>query len=118
MRLHHQGHRLQADEHRRQDFYQSRKRVTSYTYDKLGQLLTTTTGNTVITYSYDLSGNITSKQTKVSGVVTQTAPYGYSNAQWGEQLTSYNGQTISYDDDENNVAGMLDDWGDLVVGYT
>ena len=67
--------------------------VTEYTYDALGQLLTEkVTKNNVTTVvnsmEYDNYGNITKKNGKV---------YTYGNATWKDLLTSYNGQTITYD---------------------
>jgi len=56
-----------------------------------------------VTYTYDSWGNITEKKiyayTTASnpGTPTQTIPYVYSIGSWWDQLTSYNGQTISYD---------------------
>ena len=55
-------------------------------------------------YTYDNAGNITSKKTYslTAAGVTPTSPeltysYGYSASGWGDMLTSYSGQSISYD---------------------
>ena len=93
-------------------------KVTTYTYDDLGQLISEVKGNTTLTYTYDNAGNITSitSTTEQSGggipdpgfkpvikaiinpsVVTTTNTLGYSNSQWGDLLTSYNGTAITYD---------------------
>ena len=90
----------------------------TYTYDDLGQLISEVKGNTTLTYTYDNAGNITSitSTTEQSGggipdpgfkpiikavinpsVVTTTNTLGYSNSQWGDLLTSYNGTAITYD---------------------
>lgn len=76
-----------------------------YEYDDLGQLLredNTDTGRTYV-YTYDDAGNIISKKTyaltaKGSTPTTlySTYTYGYTSA-WGDQLTSYNGVSITYD---------------------
>jgi len=63
--------------------------TTIYTYDALGQLLTeTVNGEVVNSMEYDNYGNIIKKNGKV---------YTYGNAAWKDLLTSYNGQSISYD---------------------
>ena len=65
----------------------------TYTYDSLNQLTAVETSDNSFTasYSYDNGGNITSKT--VNGVTTT---YGY-DTNWKDKLTSYNGQSISYD---------------------
>ena len=63
--------------------------TTLYTYDALGQLLTETmNGEVVNSMEYDNYGNITKKNGKV---------YTYGNSKWKDLLTSYNGQSITYD---------------------
>ena len=63
--------------------------TTLYTYDALGQLLTeTVNGEVVNAMEYDNYGNITKKNGKA---------YTYGNAVWKDLLTSYNGQSITYD---------------------
>ena len=66
----------------------------SYTYDELGQLKTVTRGTNVYEYTYDNGGNILS--VKLNGTVTDT--YTYGDSTWGDMLTSYNGQTVTYDE--------------------
>ncbi|MBQ7336425.1 MAG: RHS repeat-associated core domain-containing protein, partial [Clostridia bacterium] len=62
--------------------------TVSYTYDALGQLLTETLNGTVVnTMTYDNYGNIKTKNGKT---------YTYDST-WKDLLTSYNGQTITYD---------------------
>ena len=87
-------------------------KTVTYVYDKLGQLtrcndpMDTTAGSTGTTwvYAYDLGGNILSKKAyayttgSLSGAsAVQTIPYVYANANWKDLLTSFNGQTITYD---------------------
>ena len=63
--------------------------TTLYTYDALGQLLTeTVNGEVVNTMKYDNYGNIVEKNGKA---------YTYGNTAWKDLLTSYNGQSITYD---------------------
>lgn len=72
---------------------------TSYTYDAFNQLV-----KEVIPfegekhYSYDNGGNLLSKRTyDSSGVLVKTDTYEYTDASWGDLLTKYNGQAITYD---------------------
>lgn len=83
-----------------------------YTYDALNRLKQEDNrilGKT-FTFNYDVGGNITSK-TIVTGGVTTTIPYTYNNS-WKDQLTSYNGQSISYDNMGNptNYLGNTLTW--------
>ena len=74
--------------------------ITEYTYDALGQLETETKDGVTTKFQYDNYGNITAK-----GVVDESgeiAPatkisYVYGNDTWKDLLTSYNGQSITYD---------------------
>ena len=67
--------------------------LESYEYDALSQLTKVTRGSEVYTYAYDNAGNILS--VKKNGAVIKT--YGYSDPEWKDLLTSFNGQTITYD---------------------
>ena len=84
--------------------------VTTYTYDALGQLIRvndpndTTAGESGTTwlYNYDRGGNITSKSyyaytTGTPGTVMDTITYSYTDSNWKDKLTAYDGQTITYD---------------------
>ena len=63
--------------------------TTTYTYDALGQLLTETKNGIIVnTMVYDNYGNIVKKNGKA---------YTYGNAVWKDLLTSYGGQSITYD---------------------
>ncbi|MBQ7601755.1 MAG: RHS repeat-associated core domain-containing protein, partial [Lachnospiraceae bacterium] len=99
----------------------------SYTYDSLGNIETISEGgiqrqkyyyddlnqlvrednldlNKTIVYSYDLGGNIISTTeyayqtgSTISGTPTITNTYSYTDSNWKDKLTSYNGNSISYD---------------------
>jgi RHS repeat-associated protein len=111
---------------------------TTYTYDPNGNISTITTGgqtityfydelnqlvrennqvqNLTITYSYDIGGNLTEKKTyayttadPIVGTPTSTITSVYNDSVWKDKLTSYNGNTITYD----NVGNPL-----TYAGYT
>ncbi len=64
-------------------------KTTTYTYDALGQLVEEKVdGVTVTAMTYDGYGNILSKNGK---------SYTYGDSVWKDLLTSYDGQSISYD---------------------
>uniref|UniRef100_UPI0025C34774 DNRLRE domain-containing protein n=1 Tax=Clostridium sp. UBA4548 TaxID=1946361 RepID=UPI0025C34774 len=61
--------------------------------------------NKTITYSYDIGGNITSKieypyttANPITVAATSTINYGYTDTNWKDKLTSYNGKAITYDE--------------------
>ena len=81
--------------------------TATYEYDDLGQLITETIGTgddqVIIRYTYDNGGNILSRTEyacsssgTVSGSGTTTS-YTYGDAEWGDLLTAYNGEEITYD---------------------
>ena len=77
----------------------------TYHYDELNQLIREDNLylNKSITYSYDTGGNILSISeyaytTGELGEVAAVKTYGYEDANWKDKLTSYNGQTITYDE--------------------
>ena len=85
-------------------------KVTTYTYDALGQLIRvndpndSTAGSTGTTwvYNYDRGGNITSKSyhaytTGTPGAAIDTIAYSYTDSNWKDKLTSYDGKAITYD---------------------
>lgn len=77
--------------------------TTAYTYDEMGRLLTETVNGTAVnTMTYDAYGNILTK----NGV-----NYVYDNV-WKDLLTSYNGQSITYDAQGNptNYLGHTLTW--------
>jgi len=65
----------------------------SYTYDSLNQLKTVIRGSDVYEYTYDNGGNIQS--VTLNGETIKS--YGYTDTNWKDKLTSFNGQTITYD---------------------
>ena len=78
--------------------------TTTYQYDALGQLIRVNDPheNATWMYNYDRGGNITSKvkyayTTGTVGTAVETIPYVYGDSNWKDKLTSYNGQTITYD---------------------
>ena len=79
----------------------------SYTYDAKNQLVRhdSVTQNCTITYAYDAGGNITSKKIyayttgSLDGKApTETINYTYGNSAWKDELTSYKGEAIEYDE--------------------
>lgn len=79
-----------------------------YTYDALNQLTRADCESTDKTYiyTYDKSGNITSKKTYTCNYVDEdlsvktlleTINYTYGDSNWKDKLTAYNGKTITYD---------------------
>ncbi len=80
----------------------------SYTYDAMNQLTSETRNGVTETYTYDNGGNILSR---TRGGVTDT--WSYESTLWKDLLTSYNGQTITYDEIGNPLAyrdGMTMTW--------
>ncbi len=85
-------------------------KVTTYTYDALGQLIrvndphdtTAGAGGTTWVYNYDRGGNILSKSyyaytTGTPGTAVDTIAYSYTDSNWKDKLTSYDGNAITYD---------------------
>ena len=61
--------------------------------------------NKTYVYTYDNAGNITSKRTYLLAAagstpnpLASTDSYTYGDSAWGDKLTAYNGQAITYDD--------------------
>ena len=80
----------------------------TYQYDGTNQMITERIGDNSITYTYDAGGNITSKTEK--GITTTWL---YEDEQWSDLLTSYDGQTITYDEIGNPLTyrdGMSFAW--------
>ena len=77
----------------------------TYSYNAANELVRENNGftNQTVTYTYDNWGNLTEKNVYAyttatdPGTPTQTIPYGYTNTAWGDQLTSYDGTSITYD---------------------
>ena len=77
----------------------------TYSYNAANELIRENNGftNQTVTYTYDNWGNLTEKNVyayttgDLPATPTQTIPYAYTNSSWGDQLTSYNNQSILYD---------------------
>ena len=85
--------------------------------------------HTAMTYVYDANGNIVSKTpyTNVTSSDLSTATqgtaivYGYGDSNWSDKLTSYDGQTITYDASGNPTSyrGETVTWnGRLMTSFT
>ena len=73
-------------------------------YDALGQLtrVDSAVQNKSFAYTYDAGGNLTAVKeyaytTGTLGAVQNTVAYSYGNSNWKDLLTSYAGQSITYD---------------------
>ena len=81
------------------------KENVKYTYDALNRLVredNADIGNSY-EYNYDAGGNITAKKvygytTGMLGAPIKTYSYVYGDDNWKDKLTSWNGQSITYDD--------------------
>ena len=82
--------------------------VTYYTYDSLNQLIREDNAysNKTVVYTYDNGGTLLTKteypySPTVADITaltpTNTVTYTYGNADWKDQLTSFNGEAITYD---------------------
>lgn len=82
--------------------YLNNELIVKYYYDNINELIKEENfkTNTKINYYYDEYGNITS--TKIADMSTNEVltehTYLYQNPNWEDQLTSYNGQEITYDE--------------------
>ncbi len=85
--------------------------LAKYYYDKLGQVIREDDKEHKKTtiYDYDLNGNILNKKEyeyTEADITTQPIKiieYIYNNANWKDQLTSYNGKEIKYDEIGNPI---------------
>ena len=82
----------------------SGKETVKYSYDGLNRLVREDNAalNKSYTYSYDAGGNITAKKeyaytTGTLGAAVKTYNYVYGSSGWKDKLTSWNGQSITYD---------------------
>ena len=102
-----------------------------YVYDEASQVKAeyNYAEHTAMTYVYDANGNIVSKTpyTNVTSSDLSTATqgtaivYGYGDGNWSDKLTSYDGQTISYDASGNPTSyrGETVTWnGRLMTSFT
>ena len=82
------------------------EKYITYEYDDLNCLVRENNELLGKTYviQYDINGNILHKReypyttAENLGTATDTNAYTYSNTAWGDQLTAYNGNTITYDE--------------------
>lgn len=93
----------------------------TYAYDALGQLVRENdqAANRMVVYTYDKGGNMVSKTfyayttSSTLGTALSTVTYSYNDAAWTDLMTSYNGQTITYDQIGNPLTyrdGMSFTW--------
>ena len=85
-----------------------------YDYDMMNQLVSVDDklNGKVYNYTYDAGGNLISETVTDSNGTTSNA-YEYNNSNWGDVLTSYNGQSITYDEIGNPLTyrdGMSMTW--------
>ena len=85
-----------------------------YGYDMMNQLVSVSDklNGKVYNYTYDAGGNLISETVTDSNGTTSNA-YEYNNSNWGDVLTSYNGQSITYDEIGNPLTyrdGMSMTW--------
>ena len=88
-----------------------------YAYDSKNQLIRndSTVQDATFLYTYDATGNITAVKeyaytTEETSTLTDAAArsvktYTYGDSSWGDLLTSYNGQSIVYANQDNNNIG-------------
>jgi RHS repeat-associated protein len=85
-----------------------------YGYDMMNQLVSVDDklNGKVYNYTYDVGGNLISETVTDSNGTTSN-DYEYNNSNWGDVLTSYNGQNITYDEIGNPLTyrdGMSMTW--------
>ena len=71
----------------------------AYVYDSLNQLEKESNfeSGEIYRYYYDNGGNITSVKTYNGSLLLNTDTYSYTDTNWKDKLTAYNGITITYD---------------------
>lgn len=87
------------------EIHQNGTLINKYYYDEAGQVIREDWAQQekTITYSYDNGGNIASKNeyaytnSDVLGEAVASNTFSYSNYAWKDQLTSVNGEQITYD---------------------
>ena len=86
--------------------------TNKYYYDELSQLVREddVEQNKTITYEYDTGGNLLNKkeypyttEATITGTPSKTTVYSYENTNWKDQLTSFDGKQITYD----NIGNIL-----------
>ena len=99
-------------------------RTNTYVYDINGQLVRENNDRDQYTrtWTYDEAGNITSRSTYAyttaanPGTATETVTYGYTDTNWRDLLTQYDGYDIYYDTSGNPV--QIKDGDTVVATYT
>ena len=99
-------------------------RTNTYVYDINGQLVRENNDRDQYTrtWTYDEAGNITSRSTYAyttatnPGTATETVTYGYTDTNWRDLLTQYDGCDIYYDNIGNPV--QIKDGDTVVATYT
>ena len=96
------------------------QRLYLYEYDEFNQLITSCDyiNQKQYRYDYDEAGNILTETVSRIGAHGQlydsrVNTYGYDDSNWGDKLTSYNGETITYDEIGNPLSyrdGMEMTW--------
>jgi len=96
------------------------QRLYLYEYDEFNQLITSCDyiNQKQYRYDYDEAGNILTETVSRIGAHGQlydsrVNTYGYDDSNWGDKLTSYNGETITYDEIGNPLSyrdGMEMSW--------
>ena len=99
---------------------QGNELIAKYYYDEIGQLIRENNKQQekTITYQYDKGGNILSKKeyaytdNNIDTEATKVIEYIYNNSNWKDQLTSFNGKQITYDEIGNPLTydGMTFTW--------
>ena len=98
--------------------------LVSYVYDELYQLVEEHdfVRGVDVYYTYDGAGNLLSKSTEDSWGPLGTQTYAYNDSVWGDLLTSFNNQSITYDTIGNPLSyrGWTMDWeaGRQLAGMT
>ncbi|MCI8361940.1 MAG: hypothetical protein HFJ41_02105 [Clostridia bacterium] len=82
--------------------------ITSYQYNSANELIRENNSelNKTVVYTYDSNGNILNKkeyeyttdESLANKTITNTITYEYENQNYKDQLTSYNGRLITYDE--------------------
>ena len=74
-----------------------------YSYNAKNELQGVITSDTVRGYIYDDGGNILRVNETKNGTTTQIKSYTYGDGEWKDLLTSYNGETLTYDEIGNPI---------------
>ncbi len=78
------------------EIYRNGSIFYDYEYDDQGQLTIFYDGITIYSYSYDDAGNILYRN-EDRDLVLDEYTYTYGDSNWGDLLTAYNGNAITYD---------------------